>query len=196
MRIIRAVDYRRMPWKNGGGTTTEIAIAPLNATIDTFAWRISMAHVATSGPFSQFPGVDRSLAILEGRGIRLSIDGAPPVTLKRTSAPHFFRGDASAAASLVDGPVDDLNVMSRRAGYRHRMTRYRMDKPIAPPRDADVMAIIPRGDITIAIDAFTTAVGAGDTAIINLADVTSGRPEIDASSAKVDVFIIELRRVA
>ncbi|TIV75088.1 MAG: HutD family protein, partial [Mesorhizobium sp.] len=25
MRILRAADYRVMPWKNGGGTTTEIA---------------------------------------------------------------------------------------------------------------------------------------------------------------------------
>ncbi|TIV74879.1 MAG: HutD family protein, partial [Mesorhizobium sp.] len=28
MRILRAADYRVMPWKNGGGTTTEIAVSP------------------------------------------------------------------------------------------------------------------------------------------------------------------------
>ena len=50
------------PWKNGGGSTTEIAIAPLGATVDKFDWRISLATIANSGPFSVFPGVDRTLA--------------------------------------------------------------------------------------------------------------------------------------
>ncbi|MDP1908248.1 MAG: HutD family protein, partial [Hyphomicrobium sp.] len=43
MRILRAKDYRRMPWKNGGGETTEIAISPEGAALDSFDWRVSMA---------------------------------------------------------------------------------------------------------------------------------------------------------
>ncbi|WP_431460998.1 HutD family protein, partial [Klebsiella pneumoniae] len=31
MRILRAADYRSMPWKNGGGVTTEIAVSPAGA---------------------------------------------------------------------------------------------------------------------------------------------------------------------
>ena len=49
------------PWKNGGGCTTEIAIAPPGASLDAFEWRISLATIAASGPFSAFPGVDRTL---------------------------------------------------------------------------------------------------------------------------------------
>src|SRR5690348_16103916 len=73
MRIIRSSDYRRMPWKNGGGETVEVTIAPEGASLDAFDWRVSMARVASSGPFSRFPGVDRTLAVLAGGGMRLDV---------------------------------------------------------------------------------------------------------------------------
>ena len=31
------------PWKNGGGTTREVAVSPEGAGLDDFAWRISLA---------------------------------------------------------------------------------------------------------------------------------------------------------
>ncbi|MBM7325185.1 HutD family protein, partial [Agrobacterium sp. S2] len=49
-----------MPWKNGGGVTTEIIVHPAKASMADFDWRISMANVAQDGPFSIFPGVDRT----------------------------------------------------------------------------------------------------------------------------------------
>ena len=73
MRIIRAADCRRMPWKNGRGETVEIAISPDGAGIDDFDWRLSMARVETDGPFSLFAGIDRTLAVLEGEGIFLNV---------------------------------------------------------------------------------------------------------------------------
>ena len=53
--LITADSLPPMPWKNGGGTTREVLKSPASATIDTFNWRISLAAVATSGPFSLFP---------------------------------------------------------------------------------------------------------------------------------------------
>src|SRR5690606_24981691 len=52
-----------MPWKNGGGTTLQLAISPKGASLEDFAWRISSAQVAVDGAFSSFPGADRSLAV-------------------------------------------------------------------------------------------------------------------------------------
>ena len=55
MRILRAADYRRMPWKNGSGETVEVAVFPPGASIDDFDWRISIATVAAeNGAFSLF----------------------------------------------------------------------------------------------------------------------------------------------
>ena len=71
LTVLRAADHRTMPWKNGGGSTTEIAAAPDGAGIDAFDWRVSMAVVAADGPFSEFPGIDRTLSILDGSGLIL-----------------------------------------------------------------------------------------------------------------------------
>ena len=34
------------PWKNGGGSTRELACWPLGAGMDAFGWRVSVATIA------------------------------------------------------------------------------------------------------------------------------------------------------
>ena len=116
-----------MKWKNGGGETTEIALFPENAGLTDFDWRISMARVESAGPFSLFPGVDRTLSILDGKGIKLDIEGRLPVMLIEGSEPYRFAADVAAHAGLVGGPVTDLNVMTRRGRHAHRVTRHEVD---------------------------------------------------------------------
>lgn len=128
-RLVRAADHRVMPWKNGGGETAEIAASPPGAALDAFDWRLSMATVAADGPFSAFPGIDRTLAILDGEGIRLTVDGHAPVVLTRASEPYPFAADAAASADLVGGAVVDLNLMSRRGRSVHRMERLALAAP-------------------------------------------------------------------
>ena len=127
MQVIRAAGYRRMPWKNGGGETIEIAVAPAGATLAAFDWRVSMARVDSDGPFSLFPGIDRTLAILEGDGLRLAIDGRTPVTLTPDSEPCSFPGDVAVTAARIGRAVTDLNVMTRRGQFQHRLRRVRID---------------------------------------------------------------------
>lgn len=119
-----------MPWKNGGGETTEIAVHPAGSGLDDFDWRVSMATVNESGPFSAFEGVDRTLTVLEGAGIVLSVAGQPPVTLTRKSAPLRFAADAPTRAGLVDGPIIDLNVMTRRGKLTHRVSRMQLQEDL------------------------------------------------------------------
>ena len=123
MRILRAADHKRMPWKNGGGETTEIAVFPEHAGLSDFDWRVSMARVDGHGPFSSFPGIDRTLAILEGAGIVLSVEGGEPVRLTLDSDPHAFPADIGTSAQLIAGTVIDFNVMSRRGKIRHKVDR-------------------------------------------------------------------------
>lgn len=123
MRLLRAATHKRMPWKNGGGETVEIAVFPEDAGLGDFDWRISMATVASNGPFSLFEGVDRTLTILSGAGMALAIDGAPAVHLDPSSEPLTFPADVPVAARLVDGPITDLNVMTRRGRFTHRVVR-------------------------------------------------------------------------
>lgn len=123
MRIIRAADCKVMPWKNGGGTTTEIAVSPDGASLSQFDWRISMAHVGQDGPFSSFPGIDRTLSVLTGNGIRLAFGDGETVSLDRATAPFFFAADRMVDGVLAEGPIDDLNVMSRRGAWSHKVER-------------------------------------------------------------------------
>ena len=158
MRILRASGHRTMPWKNGGGSTTEIAVSPNGAGIDAFDWRISMAVVAGDGPFSVFPGVDRTLSILDGAGLVLHGIGAGPVRLDRTTAPFAFPADVAVSASLVDGPITDLNVMTRRGRFRSRVRRLAGPATLDP--DTAVAFVLADSPCRVAVD---------DTAPVELA---------------------------
>ncbi|NKX15871.1 HutD family protein [Ochrobactrum pseudogrignonense] len=124
--VLKAKEHRRMPWKNGGGVTVEIAIHPENASVDNFDWRISTATVANDGPFSVFTGIDRTLSVLEGNGIVLDVEGVE-TTLTRETAPFAFAADASSGARLIDGTITDLNVMTRRGRFTHHVERIAID---------------------------------------------------------------------
>lgn len=127
MTVLRAAQHRHMPWKNGGGETTEIAVFPPGAGLDDFGWRISMARVASDGPFSVFAGIDRTLTLLDGDGLRLAIGEAARIDLQVGSDPLSFAADLPTHATLLGGAVTDLNVMTRRGRWRHRVTRLTPD---------------------------------------------------------------------
>lgn len=118
MRLLPAADRTPSPWKNGGGTTWEIAAEPPGTGLDAFDWRLSIAQVAAPGPFSMFPGVDRVLTVIAGAGLRLTVEGQGEFVLDDASPPLPFPGDAPASAMLDGGPVRDLNLMVRRGRWR------------------------------------------------------------------------------
>jgi len=122
LTLLPAADRVATPWKNGGGVTLEVMAFPQGSSLDDFDWRISIAQVASDGPFSHFPGIDRTLCILDGQGIFLDIGGRLQ-KLNQRSMPFRFSGDANASARLLNGPIFDLNVMSRRGRVEHRVLR-------------------------------------------------------------------------
>jgi len=192
VRIIRSSDYRRMPWKNGGGETVEIAISPAGASLDAFDWRISMAHVASNGPFSGFPGVDRTLVVLAGGGIRLKLPGDAVVSLSEAAAPFAFSGDDPVDAELIDGPIQDLNAMSRRTSHRHQLARIRSARPVHLRREGELLLVLVRDAAASArIGRREHALAAGDTIVLSGEE----EPELEiAPAAPLRLFAIDLRR--
>ncbi|PXA90705.1 hypothetical protein DMC25_02460 [Caulobacter sp. D4A] len=142
MRLLPAADRTPAPWKNGGGTTWEIAAQPPGAGMDAFDWRLSIAQVAAPGPFSVFPGVDRVLTVIAGAGLRLAVDGLGEVLLDETSSPLAFPGDAPAAAMLDGGPIRDLNLMVRRGAWSGRVRRVAEAEQIVATAAVTVLAAL------------------------------------------------------
>ena len=127
VRIIRHADYPTRPWKNGGGTTRDIAVSPPGASLDDFDWRLSLAQVDRDGPFSRFDNVDRTLVLLSGamtlheQGRRIDLVRHEPV---------MFEGERVVEATVPDGATLDFNVMTRRGRTRHSVRRESFSKQV------------------------------------------------------------------
>ena len=121
--LLPAAGRQARPWKNGGGTTTDIAVFPAGAGMEEFDWRLSMASVTTAGPFSHFDRVDRILAVIEGR-LTLAFEAdAKVIELGPDSPPYPFSGEVGVIGAPVNGTVVDLNLMTRRGRWAATMER-------------------------------------------------------------------------
>ena len=114
MKLISYQDLIPTPWKNGGGVTRELACHPEGADFATFLWRVSIAEVNRSGPFSCFPGIDRSITLLSGAGMQLTFADGKTHPLIAPLVPYQFIGEAALNAQLVDAGCEDFNLMCRR----------------------------------------------------------------------------------
>ena len=117
VRHLTAQDYRVMPWRNGGGSTTELTIAPEGSGLgeERFLYRVSIADVASDGPFSRFEGFDRHIMLLAGAGMTIDCGARGVLDLTTPLEPHSFSGDWDVAGHLTSGPVRDFNVIVDRA---------------------------------------------------------------------------------
>ncbi|WP_370878591.1 HutD/Ves family protein [Pararhizobium capsulatum] len=166
-----------MPWKNGGGETTEIAVYPPDADLAGFGWRISMATVANDGPFSAFPGIDRTLSILSGEGVELDIAGRAPTMLTQSSAPLAFPADAATSARLVSGTITDLNVMTRRGQWSHRVERHQFEGEHRLDAEGGVTMLLSLGNLRIDSAGHAEELGRLDCAFIDrIVSITSDMP--------------------
>ena len=106
VRILHPDDLPAVPWKNGGGITREIARADNTRGL---IWRISIADVATDGPFSRFEGLTRILTVIAGAGVDLVTNVG--VITAHCGSPVRFSGDTAVVARLIQGPIRDLNLI-------------------------------------------------------------------------------------
>ena len=107
------------PWKNGGGATRALACWPPGADMEQFDWRVSVATIAHSGPFSRFAGVDRVITLLTGDGVHLRQSGTGiDHRLEKPLQPFAFAGDGGMDCDLLGGTSTDFNLMTRRGRWR------------------------------------------------------------------------------
>ncbi|MFE5119078.1 HutD family protein [Streptomyces sp. NPDC056669] len=181
-QVLRSHDRPVSRWKNGGGLTREVAADASGAGMEDFVWRVSLADIARSGPFSSFAGVDRIITLVDGAGMELIVDGVPH-TIADAYKPFSFRGDAVTDCRLLSGPAVDLNVMTRRtrATAHVRMAR-------------EGFSVVPRTGVLVLVIALTGTVGVEESDVtldrfdaVLFSDRDAGALRVDGVAAVVTV---------
>lgn len=168
---LRPRDYTRQPWKNGGGTTTELC---RDERSDRWLWRLSIADIERSGPFSDFGGYRRFIVPLEGRGMALSFDGAAPVVLDRPYRPFAFDGGSRTECTLLDGPVRDLNLVADEARIDASLEIHRLGPGTPLQISAGEIALLHAiaGNFAVTIDDRRIVFASGETLRLDGANVS------------------------
>lgn len=177
LTLISGADLVAAPWKNGGGVTREVAAFPEGAGLDAFVWRVSIADVAQTGPFSRFSGIDRTLVLLSGAGMLLDeADGAHGMkTHELTQALDMarFTGEAQIDARLVDGATRDFNLMVRRDAAQGEVEVWRGATQRTLSADA-VLLYCAEGSVSVTPgDARALSLATGDTLRIDTPNALS-----------------------
>ena len=180
------------PWKNGGGSTTEVAVSPPGAGLDAFDWRISLATIAADGPFSVFPGIDRTLALVDGPGVLLDLGEEGKFSLSEDDPVIEFAGEAQVSASLAGAPTLDFNVMTRRARCHHRLGRRVLTglSDFAPRGDMTVLFLAEGDSLSVASDSERIGMVRYDAVVFDGGSVWTLEAAV-ATVFVVDIFITQ-----
>jgi environmental stress-induced protein Ves len=95
-----------------------------------------------------FAGVDRRMAILEGR-LALFIEGESPLTLSRDSPAVSFAGEVPVFAEPLGSLVTDLNVMTRRGRCSAALTRHTMHDKVEVAAGSGTRLLLARADLSV-----------------------------------------------
>ena len=120
-KFLTETDFKVMAWKNGGGVTKELYRFPHDEDENLFYFRLSMAKIKASGPFSLFPNIDRTLLLLNGNGFKLHSPNSSIVLLDKSFSPISFKGEEPIRCELLDGECQDFNVMIDRRWGKTRV---------------------------------------------------------------------------
>ena len=102
---------------------------------------------------------------------------AEPIRLSPGDPPLPFAGEMNVNSRMIGGEVLDLNVMTRRGRFRHRLRTLEIDQPLAITTPANgVTAIVAtegvfvrKGEIEIALQRNDAALFAAADATLNIA---------------------------
>lgn len=124
--IITSSQWQTQRWQNGGGITHQLC---RQDDEQGMLWRLSIAEVASDGPFSRFDNIDRIIMLLTGEGFSLHGVGSKPQVLNRPLQPFHFAGETAIHCSLLNGAVRDFNLMTRRAAVQADLKVLTIDRP-------------------------------------------------------------------
>jgi environmental stress-induced protein Ves len=190
MRIIRQSSFVSVPWKNGGGATHEAIRVPPDG--EAFQWRVSVAEIDASGPFSDFADYHRFMVLLKGAGVVLKFSSGATATASDGPVPEprrlqsigdlaAFDGALATYCELVAGPCVDLNLMvsKKMTGVEARVELLRGRRPLSPGSGGSMVVFPIDAGIELESDGHVEFLAPWDLALLSGADarpVTLSRP--------------------
>jgi uncharacterized protein len=124
INIISAQTFKAIPWKNGKGVTTELAINP-TGTLASFQWRLSIATVSENGIFSDFSGYIRNLVLIDGDSLSLTHNDNKTDTLTNLLDFATFDGGNKTVGKLPNGAIKDFNIITSQSACDTKVETYR-----------------------------------------------------------------------
>ena len=195
LQVIRQAAFTATPWKNGAGITHEALRIP--AAGDPFRFRVSVAHIDASGPFSEFAEYNRKMVLLKGAGIDLRFGDGVHKGLRKVGELLEFDGALAAHCELLNGPCVDLNLMVLKAdGVAVRVERFIESVAVSASRHETLLIFPIDRKITVQITAGKTAtLEPWDLAVMSQCAGRVSRLESAKTSVSTSVFLATLKFV-
>jgi uncharacterized protein len=113
LQRIALADLPRERWRNGAGWTRLIACAGPEDQPD---WRVSLAEISQAGPFSHFPGMERTAVLVQGGPLHLKQLSPVPWQwrLEHAGDDACFAGESTLENAPPGADTLVWNVMVRR----------------------------------------------------------------------------------
>lgn len=140
--LLDPAGYLRTPWKNGGGTTVDIAFSG-------DVWRFGRTPIVQPGPFSDYTGYDRVQVLVSGSGLVLETPQGE-IDVRQPFRPVHFKGEAKIVSRLEAGPVEVVNLIGTRALVKVDIAILDEDRTLILQPGTHI-AYSPHGDATVAV---------------------------------------------
>ncbi len=155
---------------------------------DPFLWRVSIAQIDASGPFSNFAGYLRTMVLLRGAGLRLRFPAGANTLLHDIGDMTAFDGAVATECDLTDGSCTDFNLMVAASLSRTRawVERLLQPRPLPHSPQGAVLAFVISGIVRVELErGESTGLQAWDLAVTSPEERGSIVPAIFDATAKV-----------
>ena len=143
LTLLDPASYLRTPWKNGGGTTVDIAYSG-------DVWRFGRTPIVKAGPFSDYTGFDRVQVLVSGSGLVLETPEGE-IDVRQPFRPVHFTGETPIVSRLEAGPVEVVNLIGDRARVKVDIVILDEDRTLLL-RPGTHIAYSPHGEATVAVE--------------------------------------------
>jgi len=164
--VIRSDQAIPTRWKNNLGESRLILRSPPDSEPDDFDWQVGTATMSGTLPFSDYSGIDRSLCVIGGQGLRIQSQLRDLILTKESEPLHFQGEEAIVGTTLGQNVMQDFNILSRRNGFSHQTRRVSVPSGgLAHPVGDVCIIYVQTGRVSVTLDSQSVEIDTGDTAI-------------------------------